>query len=131
MFRGRIVESRWPACLLFQRSTLFENALHMRSLLTVVVFASFLWPLAWIGPAGAQTARPVAGQSLAQAERMSIDLKQGMTADDVQKLLGKPRRTTLKNNGGSATPLSQGTLQWMYTWAGSSSPASLSIDFVA
>ena len=103
----------------------------MRSLLTFVVCASLISPLTWIGPAGAQTAKPVAGQTLAQAERMSVDLKQGMTADDVQKLLGKPRRTALKNIGGSATPLSQGTLQWTYSWTGSSSPASLSIEFVS
>ena len=103
----------------------------MRSLLTFVVFAGLLSPLAWIGPAGAQTVKPAAGQTLAQGERMAVDLKQGMTSDDVQKLLGKPRRTTLKNTGGSATPASQGTLQWTYSWAGSSSPASLSIDFVS
>ena len=102
------------------------------SVLSLVVLAGFLPALAWIGPAGAQTARPVASQTLAQAERTSVDLKQGMTLDEVQKMLGKPRRTALKSHGGSTTPMSQGNLQWTYIWpSASSSPASLQIDFVA
>ena len=104
----------------------------MRYLLSLVALAGFLPSLAWISPATAQTSRPAASPTLAQAERMSVELKQGMSLEEVQKLLGKPRRTSLKNNGGSATPLSQGTLQWNYSWPSSSvSPASLQVDFVA
>jgi hypothetical protein len=50
-----------------------------------------------------------------------------MSIEDVQALLGKPRRTSLKNNGGSASP--QGTLQWIYNWSGVSPLNSLLIQF--
>jgi hypothetical protein len=54
-----------------------------------------------------------------------------MSAEDVQKLLGKPRRTALKNSGGSPTAPWQGTLQWSYTWTGAQSQGSLHIEFAA
>jgi hypothetical protein len=79
--------------------------------------------LAWMPPAGAQAARAGAQVSLAQqAERNAVDLKQGMTLEQVEKLLGKPKRTALKNTGSSAAgssagEASQGTLQWTYVWA--------------
>jgi len=34
--------------------------------------------------------------SVARAERAAVDLKQGMTLDEVRQLLGKPRRTAAK-----------------------------------
>jgi hypothetical protein len=74
-----------------------------------------------------------AGPSLVQAERNSVDLKHGMTLDEVQQLLGKPRRTALRGNGATTAPW-QGTLQWTYVWSGavsSSSERSLSIEFAA
>jgi hypothetical protein len=55
-----------------------------------------------------------------QAERRAVDLKQGMTLDEVQKLLGKPRRTALKSTLGYSAADSQGTLQWIYTWTSTS-----------
>jgi hypothetical protein len=61
--------------------------------------------------------------SLVQAERLSVDLKQGMTLEDVEKLLGKPRRTTMKAQGqgyGSSADPTQGSLQWTYTWTNQS-----------
>lgn len=61
-------------------------------------------------PAGAQA-------SVAQAERNSVSLKQGMTLEEVQKLLGKPKRTALKNTGNAASEAWQGTLQWTYVWS--------------
>ena len=62
---------------------------------------------------------------------MAADLKQGMSIDDVQGLLGKPRRTALKNNSGGSAG-AQGTLQWTYNWTGSSSsPGNLRVDFVS
>ena len=68
----------------------------------------------------------------AQAERRAVELKQGMTPDDVEKLLGKPKRTALKTSGygGTADP-SRGTLQWTYNWSGASqSERSLQVTFI-
>ena len=68
--------------------------------------------------------------TLAQAERAAADLKQGMTLQEVQKLLGKPRRTALSTDGMFASTPSQKTLQWTYSWGGSSED-SLRIQFAA
>jgi hypothetical protein len=90
--------------------------------------------LAWSPAATAQPARPAAALSAAQAERNSVSLKQGMSAEEVERLLGKPRRTALKAaSGSSATTPGQGTLQWTYSWPGasSSSPGSLNVVFSA
>ena len=82
-------------------------------------------------PASAQTQRPAAGLSASQAERKSVELKQGMSSEEVEKLLGKPRRTALKNGGSSGAP-GQGTLQWTYTWPGTSSTqGTLNVSFGA
>jgi hypothetical protein len=109
--------------------TLFET-LHMRHLPTLLFLAALLPSLAWTSPASAQASRPAANVSLAQAERNAVELKQGMSLEQVQTLLGKPRRTALKNDGSfSTSAASQGTLQWTYTWTGSSSQASLHIQF--
>ena len=83
----------------------------------------------WVSPAGAQAAHPAAILSLAQTERVAVDLKQGMSAEGVEKLLGQPRRTALKTAAGFSSPASQGTLQWTYSWPGSQ--GNLRIDFVA
>ena len=101
--------------------------------LLVLVFAAALWPsLAWISPAAAQASRPAAALSFAQAERNAVELRQGMSADEVQKLLGTPRRTALKTNGNLVTTPWQGTLQWTYSWPGAaSSPGSLNVVFAA
>jgi hypothetical protein len=99
--------------------------------LPALFFLAALFPsLAWAAPAAAEPTRPPENLSLAQAERMAADLKQGMSVEDVQSLLGKPRRTALKNTSGPGG--AQGTLQWTYNWTGSSSsPGSLRVDFVA
>lgn len=82
-------------------------------------------------PASAQTPRPAAGLSAAQAERKSVELRQGMSSEEVEKLLGKPRRTALKN-GASASAPGQGTLQWTYSWPGTySTQGSLNVTFGA
>lgn len=99
----------------------------MRRVPTLAFAAALLLPS--ISPASAQTSRPAAGVSLAQAERNSVELKQGMSVEEVQKLLGKPRRTALKNNGGSMN--AQGALQWMYTWTGSPTQGTLQVEFAA
>ena len=75
--------------------------------------AVFLTALAWMPAAGAQAQRA----ALAQAERNAVELKQGMTLEEVQKLLGKPTRTALKSANGAVTDPSQGALQWTYAWS--------------
>jgi hypothetical protein len=106
----------------------------MTRLPTLLFLAALPLSLVSIAPASAQSTRPtttVATLSLAQAERNAADLKQGMSAEDVQKLLGKPRRTALKNSGGSPTAPGQGRLQWSYTWTGAQSQGSLQVEFAA
>lgn len=100
------------------------KTLHTVALLTI----------SWIGltgmpPANAQAIRAVPDLTLVQAERMAVELKQGMSADEVRTLLGKPRRTELRSEGGSSNTAAQGTLQWTYTWGSSQGPASLHVHF--
>jgi len=97
----------------------------MKRLRTLFFLAALFPSLTW----AAEPFRAPENLNLADAERRAADLRQGMSIDDVQGLLGKPRRTQLKNNGGSASP--QGTLQWTYNWVGSSPPGSLRVDFVS
>lgn len=88
--------------------------------------------LAWAPPASAQIPGPAATLTAAQAERKAVELKQGMSLEEVQSLLGKPRRTALKSSGSSATAPWQGTLQWTYSWPGAtSSQGSLQVVFAA
>ena len=74
-----------------------------------------------------------AGALAQSAERNAVELRQGMTPEEVQKLLGKPRRTALRADSGYAGAAPQGTLQWTYTWGGgagaSSSERTLQVDF--
>ena len=52
--------------------------------------------------------------------------------EEVQRLLGTPRRTALKSGGGFAPASSQGSLHWTYAWPGAgSSQASLGVVFAA
>jgi hypothetical protein len=99
--------------------------------IALLLLSAMLPTLLWLSPASAQSATPTASLSLAQAEKAAVDLKQGMSAEEVQKLLGKPLRTALKTTGGPASAPSQGTLQWIYSWSGSSAPGNLHIEFVA
>ena len=72
-------------------------------------------PVAQSGPAKALR--------LPQAERLAVELRQGMTLQEVQKLLGKPKRTAMKADAYSgARESSSGTLQWTYSWSGASEP---------
>jgi hypothetical protein len=81
----------------------------------MVFLAALAASLGWIPPAAAQGSRAGANPGFAQAERNAVDLKQGMTLDEVQKLLGKPKRTALKSSSSASEPW-QGTLQWTYAW---------------
>lgn len=90
--------------------------------LPAVVFLAALAASLGTPSAAAQAPRAGTYPSLVQAERNAVELKQGMKLGEVEKLLGKPKRTALKNTGGSATGSSagepsQGTLQWTYVWA--------------
>jgi hypothetical protein len=89
-----------------------------------------------LAPAAAQGKRAAPSASRVEAERAAVDLKQGMTPDEVQKLLGKPWRTALTTNALAASAPSQGTLRWTYVWTGeasssSSPPRSLHVEFNA
>ena len=99
----------------------------MTRLPTLVLLAALLPSLAWLTPACAQGSASGSTTSRAQAERNAIELKQGMTPDEVQQLLGKPRRTALRSDVGSAA-----ALQWTYVWSdarSSSSERNLSVEF--
>jgi hypothetical protein len=92
------------------------------------LLAALLTPLLAVAPAGAQSPRNTVGQS----ERNSVDLKQGMTLAEVQTLLGRPRRTALKDGGGTANAPSLGNLKWTYVWPGTTtSEKILNVEFVA
>jgi hypothetical protein len=98
--------------------------------LRILFFLAALAPSpTWAAPAGTEPSRATESLNFADAERRATELRQGMSIEDVQALLGKPRRTSLKNNSGSAGL--QGTLQWTYNWAGASPPASLRVDFAS
>jgi hypothetical protein len=97
--------------------------------IALIVALAMLPSFLWISPAGAQALASAAVPSLAQTERVAVDLRQGMSAEEVQKLLGQPRRTALRTTGGLSNTAPQGTLQWTYSWTGSQ--GNLRIDFVA
>ena len=98
----------------------------MRFLLLAMLVAVLLAASGWFSHASAQAKRAGPGAS-AVAERAAVELRQGMTLEEVQQLLGKPWRTALANNGAS------GTLRWTYTWPRSTETGerNLNIDFGA
>ena len=96
--------------------------------LRILFFLAALGPsFIWAAPAGTEPSRATENLNFAEAESRAAELRQGMSIQEVQALLGKPRRTSLKNNGGSASP--QGTLQWVYNWSGASPQVSLRVEF--
>ena len=102
----------------------------------LVLVAALMASLVSLTPANAQSGGPTASAKRAQAERNAVDLKQGMTLEEVQQLLGKPQRTTLRSSGGPSSTTAQGGLQWIYVWnsgggMSSSSERTLSVDFAA
>lgn len=108
----------------------------MRTLPKLVLAAILAAPALWLPSALAQRSAAGASAVRTQGERNAVELKQGMTLDEVQQLLGKPVRTALRgSSGGSAA--GSGSLQWTYVWssaassAGSSSERSLNIEFAA
>jgi outer membrane protein assembly factor BamE (lipoprotein component of BamABCDE complex) len=99
----------------------------MRLLLRMLLIAALLAASGCFSHASAQAKREVAGSTGALSERAAIDLRQGMSLEEVQQLLGKPWRTALSGGGSS------GTLRWIYIWPRSMSLAerNLNIDFAA
>lgn len=99
----------------------------MRFLLLAMLVAVLLAASGWFSAASAQAKRAVAGASGAVAERAAVDLRQGMSLEEVQQLLGRPWRTALTNDG------SLGRLRWTYTWPSSASASerNLNVDFAA
>ena len=95
----------------------------MKSLPALLVLAGLAVSLACTSPAGAQ-------QGFAQTERNAVGLKQGMSAEEVQKLLGTPRRTARKTGGAATVAAEQGTLPWAYAWT-NPSHTTLRIEFAA
>jgi len=101
--------------------------LHCLTYLAVVAIS-----LPFGSTVNAESTRTEETLTLAQGERMAADLKQGMSADEVQKLLGKPTRTALKSDAGNvANTSSKGTLQWTYVWGSASAQSSLRVEFAA
>jgi len=115
--------------LMKTKSTLSPATLRL--LLLVMLVAVVLAGSGWFSHARAQAKRPLAGASVAATERAAVDLKQGMSLEEVQMLLGKPWRTALSGSGPSGG--AQGTLRWTYTWSSSTavSERNLNIDFAA
>jgi hypothetical protein len=115
--------------------TTLPSPVALKVILLALLLAAIAGMLGWFTPADAQSIRAAPSASRVQAERAAVDLKQGMTTEEVQQLLGKPWRTELSTNGGAANTAPQGTLRWTYTWIGSasssSSERSLNIDFSA
>ena len=110
------------------------NPRALRFLLLLFLFAAVCAVAGWPGRGFAQAARS-SGTSSAAAERAAVELRQGMTTDEVRELLGKPWRTALSGNGNAGDGAPARTLRWTYTWTGSRSSASseriLNVDFNA
>lgn len=90
--------------------------------------------VAWLPPLGAQTPAPRARAAYVEVERKAVGLRQGMTLDEVQTLLGKPRRTALRETSRAPGQPWQGTLLWTYAWAvdpHAGSDPNLRIEFAA
>ena len=84
-----------------------------RVLLTALTAAC----LATAVPVIAQRSDARPGMTLVKAERQSIELKQGMNPEEVERLLGKPKRTALKQGSSISVDAPQGSLEWSYVWA--------------
>jgi len=76
--------------------------------------------LATMAPAMAARLDGRPSMTLVQAERQSIELKQGMNSEEVERLLGKPKRTALKQGSSLQADAPQGSLEWSYLWADTS-----------
>jgi hypothetical protein len=105
---------------------------NMKHTLGLLLLAAIVLGPGSARSAHAQANRTAAPASAGQAERNAVELEQGMSLADVQRLLGKPRRTSLKDNGGFTAASSQASLRWTYVWSRPlSSDNVLNVDFIA
>jgi hypothetical protein len=100
--------------------------IHSWAFLTILVTS-----LPFSSTANADSTRTDGTLSLAQGERMAADLRQGMSPDEVQKLLGKPSQTALKSDANATNVPSKGTLQWIYAFGSSPAQRSLRVEFAS
>jgi hypothetical protein len=109
------------------------NPAALRYLLLLLLLAALIAVGGSPSRALAQATRPAAA-SRGAAEGAAVDLKQGMTLDEVRQLLGRPRRTALTGNG-NTEGIGARTLRWTYVWtspsASSSAERTLNVDFTA
>ena len=106
-----------------------EEGHKMKPLHVKIFLSAMLSCLLYSAGTAAQSAYPKA-LTLTQIERLAVDLKQGMTLEEVEQLLGKPKRTALKAQGYGGLHESQSSLQWTYTWSSpSQSDRSLQVLF--
>jgi hypothetical protein len=96
-----------------------------------VLFCALLGTATFAAPGAAQEPPTDVKLSLAQAENQANGLRQGMTVDEVQKLLGKPVQTSLKSDSHARITPSKGTLQWSYAWGEAANRAHLRVEFTA
>ena len=108
------------------------TASALRLLLLMLLLATLIAIAGWPSHTLAQGARS-SGPSRAAGERAAVDLRQGMTPDEVQTLLGKPWRTALSGNAGAGNGAGGQTLRWTYAWKSSTSSMErlLNVDFTA
>jgi hypothetical protein len=106
----------------------------LRFLLLMLLLAALIAIAGWPAHTLGQAAR-AAGPSRGAAERAAVELRQGMTLEEVQALLGKPWRTALSGNVAAGNGAGGQTLRWTYAWSGTPSTSSmerlLNVDFTA
>src|SRR5205807_8404329 len=101
----------------------------MKPLHVQIFLPAMLSCLLYSAGTAAQSTYPKA-LTLSQTERLAGELKQGRTLEEVEKLLGKPKRTALRAQVGSQEP--EGSLQWTYMWSSPSrSDRSLQVVFAS
>ncbi|HTP60903.1 MAG TPA: hypothetical protein VMJ14_02360 [Burkholderiales bacterium] len=90
---------------------------QMRLIRTRATVAALLFLLSSGAPAAALPAHPASPLSLSRAEQLSVDLKQGMTMEEVDGLLGEPTRTAFKSPDYDVNSTNvPRTMQWIYEW---------------
>src|SRR5689334_13221518 len=89
-----------------------------RRYVNVLVATMLIFGLCITSAAG-QSAHSATSLSFAGFERRTVNLKPGMTREEVEKLLGKPRRTSLR---AASYRGSEDRLEWTYPWPNRADP---------
>jgi len=127
--RSRSVRWRTDGARAGPQHAMLVNPATLRFLLVMLLLAALIVIAGWPSHSYPQAARS-AQSGRALTESAAVDLRPGMTPDEVRELLGKPWRTALSGTSG-------GTLRWTYTWTGSPSSGLsereriLNVDFSA